>query len=254
VGYLNGNMVGLLDHLKYVYRDTIDGMPTVELIKYNEAMDAEYIHNTTAIEGNRLGIMAVKALLKKPSMRSSIWGVTEREFDEVLNYVKTLEYRRSYVGEINLEFIKKLHENIMKDILELPGEFRTHNNIYISGVDKILTPCDLIEDELTSLIKDYYLAIGSGANVFEWTMWFHYAFESVHPFLDGNGRTGREILNYMLTNSGYPMMLFTGHRMEYLSLLRLGDFSMSGIGNLPFRQEMMEGFVKMILRDYGIKC
>jgi Fic family protein len=246
MGDFGPGFIGLLDHLKYVQEDTSNGMTTAELIEYNKHIDAVYIHNTTAIEGNRLSLTAVKKLLKEPSFRMCIWGVTEREFDEVLNYPEVLSYRRSYDGEINLHFIKQLHKHIMTDILELPGEFRTHNNIYISGVDKLLTPADLIEDELQTAINDYYLNIKNGENLFEQAMVFHYIFEGIHPFLDGNGRTGREILNYMITNAGYPMMLFEGHRNYYLALLQCGDAGLM--------EAMVDGFAKILLRDYGIQC
>jgi len=132
----------------------------------------------------------------------------------------------------------------MKNILEAPGEFRTHNNIYISGVDKLLTPADIITDELLHIIDDYYKTLENGNDPFEESVLFHYKFESIHPFLDGNGRTGRELLNYMLEVKGYPMMLFTGHRMSYLSLLQFGD-----AGRM---EEMVNGFAEIILRDYGM--
>ena len=246
MNYIDEDIVKSLDYLKYVQEDTRNGMTTAELTEYYKHIDAVYIHNTTAIEGNSLSLTAVKKLLKEPSFRKCTWGVTEREFDEVLNYPDVLHYSRCYAGKVDLEFIKQLHERIMKDILESPGEFRTHNNIYISGVDKLLTPCDLIEDELQTAINNYYLNIENGENLFEQAVVFHYIFEGIHPFLDGNGRTGREVLNYMITSADYPMMLFEGHRNYYLSLLQCGDAGLM--------EEMVNGFAKIMLRDYGIAC
>jgi Fic family protein len=246
VNYIDDDIIKSLKYLKYVQEDTRNGMTTAELIEYNEHIDAVYIHNTTAIEGNSLSLTAVKKLLKEPAFRQCIWGVTEREFDEVLNYPKVLKYSRGYTGNVDLRFIKQLHERIMTDILELPGEFRIHNNIYISGVDKLLTPADLIIDELEVALRYYYSNVKSDSNLFERAVIFHYIFEGIHPFLDGNGRTGREIFNYMITNAGYPMMLFEGHRNYYLSLLQCGDAGLM--------EEMVNGFAKIMLRDYGIKC
>ena len=53
---------------------------------------------------------------------------------------------------------------------------------------------------------------------------FHYKFEIIHPFNDGNGRVGREIFNYMLMKASFPKLLFLGSEREsYLDSLKLGN-------------------------------
>ena len=82
----------------------------------------------------------------------------------------------------------------------------------------------MIEEELTEIIDDYYKRIAEGCHPFEEAVMFHYKFEMIHPFTDGNGRVGREILNYMLTRIGYPKLLFLGtDRTTYINSLRLGN-------------------------------
>jgi Fic family protein len=61
----------------------------------------------------------------------------------------------------------------------------------------------------------------------------------IHPFLDGNGRVGREILNFMLRKCGYPRLLFLGeNRQEYLSSLQFGNHELFA--------EMIEVFASLI--------
>jgi Fic family protein len=108
--------------------------------------------------------------------------------------------------------------------IQSAGVFRRMDNVGISGCDLQVTPSALIEQELTEIIDDYYKRIAQGWHPFEEAVMFHYKFEMIHPFTDGNGRVGREILNYMLTRIGYPKLLFLGSdRTTYINSLRLGN-------------------------------
>jgi Fic family protein len=87
-----------------------------------------------------------------------------------------------------------------------------------------VTPSILIRPELSKLINDYYRQLEKGIHPFEASVMFHYRFELIHPFTDGNGRVGREIFNYMLKKSGYPRLLFLGEdRDTYIRSLKAGN-------------------------------
>lgn len=136
------------------------------------------------------------------------------------NFEKVLKYRNTYKGKVILPFIKKLHEFIMREAGEVePRSFRRNNDIAILGYNFSLCPSLLIEEQFQHLIDGYYTKIRSRYHSFEQAVLFHLNFETIHPFGDGNGRVGREILNYMITKEGYPPMLFLGEeRGIYLCL------------------------------------
>ena len=196
--------------------------PTDEIREYYKLFEKAHIHGTTMIEGNTLTYAEVSDLLEYDIVPKK--GL--REINEIQNYKKVRSFIRDYKGAVTLSFIKKLHFGLMDKVLENPGGFR-QSPVYISGSDLILTPPDLIEDELAELIQNYYENKKNKPNEkypFEQIILFHYRFEMIHPFADGNGRVGREILNYLLTKEKYPPLLINGNnREEYLSAFRFGN-------------------------------
>ena len=149
-------------------------------------------------------------------------------------------------GKVNLKFIRELHSLIMNKIdmhFESPGTFRRHNPVYIGGCDLSVTLANMIEIDLKDLITTYYDAIKTQKHPFEQAILFHYKFELIHPFSDGNGRTGRELLNYLLKKEGYPQLIIPKESREaYISALTLGNNSQN--------VEMIRIFADLMLKGY----
>jgi Fic family protein len=204
---------------------------------FTESSRIEYIHGTTAIEGNTFSLQQVDDLLNREIIPTS---KSLREINEVQNYLAINEYLQNYTGKVTLSLIRKLHELIMNNIdTESGGRFRRIDTIGIRGVDIAVTPSILIEGELESLVDEYYGNIRSGGHPFEEAVLFHYRFEMVHPFTDGNGRVGREILNLMLEKAGFPRMVIKAILREiYLNMLQAG--------NNGDYEEMIAGFIDLL--------
>ena len=199
--------------------------------------EIEYVHGTTAIEGNTFSLQQVDDLLQ---MRVPPSDKSLREINEVQNYFKVKNFRESYRRMVTIPFIRKLHELIMDKIdTQSAGKFRRIDSIGIRGIDITVSPTILIESELQIIIDEYYANIKTGGHPFEEALLFHYKFEIIHPFTDGNGRVGREIINHMLTKEGFPRLIIRKtDREKYINALQCG--------NQGFFENMLSDFIDIL--------
>lgn len=223
--YLTLEQIKTIETIRYYYKAFTSLLTTSEIEVYERNFEIEYVQGTTSIEGNTINRKQTYDLLVNnitPNDKSL------REINEVQNFIKVKAYRDSYrsnYGKINLEFVQTLHSLTMSNIdFDLAGAFRRIDDVCIAGCDIPVTPSILIRPELLKLINDYYRQLEKGIHPFEASVMFHYKFELIHPFTDGNGRVGREIFNYMLKKSGYPRLLFLGEDRDiYIRSLKAGN-------------------------------
>jgi len=220
--YLSKETVKTLEIIRYFYKRFKQLLTVNEVTIYEQNFETSYVHGTTSIEGNTLTKQQTHDLLVNEILPRD---KKLREINEVQNFIKVKQYREQYTDRVTLKFIQTLHSLIMNNIdYQTAGTFRRLDSLAIAGCDVTLTPAELIEEELTTIINEYYHAVDHGYCPFEAAVIFHYDFEIIHPFTDGNGRVGREIFNYLLSKNGYPRLLFLGsERAEYIQMLKLGD-------------------------------
>jgi len=219
--YLQPGEINRLERSKYWGYMSSLFLTASEREHISQASEVEYVHGTTAIEGNTFSLQQVEDLLHKKILPSD---KTLGEVNEVQNYERVQIYRESYKGKVTIPFIRKLHKIILEKIDADAGRFRRMDSIGIRGVDIAVCPAILIESELGIIIDEYHSNIKDGGHPFEEAVMFHYRFEMIHPFIDGNGRVGREVLNHMLTRAGFPRMVVTkADREKYLNALISGN-------------------------------
>ena len=159
---------------------------------------------------------------------------TEADAQEVLNYVRALEYglERQKTSGINLQLIKEMHKLLMNGVGEKanPGEFRTVQN-WIASRGRSITsatyvppPVREMHEALIELEK--YIQGPDTLPPLTRLALIHYQFEVIHPFIDGNGRIGRLLISLLLAHWGllplsllYLSAFFEKHRQEYYDLL-----------------------------------
>lgn len=220
--YLSKNEITNLEELRFIYRSFTDLLTVNEAEGYEKNFEVRYVHGTTSIEGNTLSLAETHDLLEQGIAPNS---KTLREINEVQNFKNVLTYRNKYKGKVTLDFIRTMHSMIMNNIdAESAGTFRRMDSIGIGGCDLSVTPSAMIETELREIIDEYYGSVVDSKHPFEAAVIFHYKFEMIHPFTDGNGRVGREVFNYLLMREKFPKLLFLGRdRGRYINALKLGN-------------------------------
>ena len=187
------------------------------LKKLESNLKTNFIYNSNAIEGNTLTLKETDIILQ---YGVTVKGKSLKEQEEV----KGQEYAINFLKEIikrnetlSLRLIREFHSLVLNDDIENRGKFKQSNN-EILGAGFETTPYYLVEEKLTELIEKYNS--NKVDNLVTKVSHFHADFEKIHPFIDGNGRTGRLLLNLELMKNGYPITVIRNEeREEYYTAL-----------------------------------
>ena len=201
---------------KIEYDQNKSKISSATLSSYEKDFELKFTHNSTAIEGNTLTLMETKVVLEDGI---SIGGKQLREIYEVINHKKAYDYVKKCISEN-----KPLDENIVKDLHAILTENIIVGGIYrnqevrISGAG--FTPPS--GNEMYMQIKEFYQDLNnkSDLNPIELAAWTHAEFVRIHPFIDGNGRTSRLLMNYQLMSRGFlPISVDKEKRLDYYNAL-----------------------------------
>ena len=170
-----------------------------------EAFVSLFTYDSTNIEGNTLTLQETTQLLFE--------GITPRklirEIKEVLNHKEAFDYILDYKKDISKEFILKLHEIVTKETLkpEFLGEIGKYRSlqVYIRGVSWLPPKPQEVPQDMASLLS-WYTKNKKKVHPIILAAYFHSAFETIHPFVDGNGRVGRLLINFILHKNNFPMI------------------------------------------------
>lgn len=223
--------------------ENIDKLPKETYQSIVDDFDLRFTHESTKIEGNTLSIAEVKTLLVD---KISIGGKDLRELYEVTNNQKAYKLIKSRLeegAELDEELIKDIHQVVMENIIE-GGLYRSYN-VRITGAS--FTPPDWTEvrTAMKWFMADFE-AKKSDLNSIELASYVHAEFVRIHPFQDGNGRTARLLLNFMLMKAGYqPVIIEAKDRPIYYE--SLNDYAVTG--NLESFYSLVLDKEKIILED-----
>ena len=191
-------------------------IPKEALDSFERSFDVEYTHNSTAIEGNTLTLIQTKAIIEDGI---SVGGKTLREIFEVTNHAKAFSYVKESVSKnlpLDEATTKDIHALLMENII-IGGIYR-NVEVRIAGAGfNPPTP-----NEMYRQIKDFFatLPYRTDLNPIELAAYTHAEFVKIHPFIDGNGRTSRMLMNYQLMKNGYlPVSIAKENRLEYFDAL-----------------------------------
>ncbi len=171
-----------------------------ELQRLREEFLIEYTYNSNAIEGNTLTLQETALVLegvtidKKP-LKDHLEAVGHRD---AFLYVQDLVKDKVSFSE---SIIKQIHTLVLMDRPEDRGVYR-RIPVRIMGAYHVPSDPVLVPEQMENLVAEF--SANKKMHPIERATMFHLKFEGIHPFVDGNGRTGRLILNLMLMQAGYP--------------------------------------------------
>jgi len=184
---------------------------------YEEVFNIEYTHNSTAIEGNTLSLAETKLILEDGISPN---GKNMREVFEVFNHGKAFTYASRCIAEgkaLDKNIVKDIHTILMENIMQ--GGIYRNVNVYISGARHTPPHPDEAYHQLEYFFADMN-ANSQKMHPIEYAAWTHAEFVKIHPFVDGNGRTSRLLMNYQLASAGYlPVSIPVERRLEYFEML-----------------------------------
>lgn len=201
-------------------KDIID---KITISSYEKDFELTFIHNSTAIEGNTLTLMETKVILEDGI---SIGGKELREIYEVVNHRKAYRYVKDCIDDgkqLDENIVKDIHAILMENIIT--GGIYRNQEVRISGAAHIPPAGNNMYVQIKNFFAD--MLYKDNFNPIEMAAWSHAEFVRIHPFIDGNGRTSRLIMNYQLMVNGFlPVSIDKESRLEYYNTLE--EYAVNG--------------------------
>ena len=188
-----------------------------------ETFLAQFTYDSNAIEGNTLTLQETSFVLFE---KRTPKGKSLREINEVLNHKEAFDYILNYKKDITKEMMcfiqRKIVNNTLKEELKEQLGIYRKVQVFIRGAQFIPPSPKEVSKEMKSLLQ-WYSTNKKKLHPLILAAYFHVAFESIHPFVDGNGRTGRLLLNFTLHKQKFPMINIPNkNKLEYYKCLEKG--------------------------------
>ena len=218
--------------------------PPTELRKRNRI---KTIQSSLEIEGNTLTVEQITALLENKRIIAP-----QKDIVEVKNAIRVYNQLNKF-KVFELKSLCNAHEILMKDLIENPGKLRTSAVGIIKGNDiaHIAPPGEMVNSLMTDLFK--YLKNDDDLMLIKSCV-FHYEFEFIHPFLDGNGRMGR-LWQTMILKEHSPVFeflpiesLIKARQQDYYNVLGKSDNQGSSTLFIEFMLEIIKDALEDLLK------
>ncbi|MCU0569971.1 MAG: Fic family protein [Oculatellaceae cyanobacterium Prado106] len=208
-----------IDRLKF-WLDAFRPLPPVLVAELKKLYDVKFTYNSNAIEGNTLTQSETELVL---NTGITIGGKTLSEHLEVvghkeaIDYIETLAQSEAQVGEWE---IKQIHSLILRAIApEEAGRYR-QLDVQAAGTGYRYPPHYLLTDLMQEFGQWLNSAEAKALHPLVYAAEAHLRFVAIHPFRDGNGRTGRLLMNLLLLRSGYPIVIIANQvRKAYIDAI-----------------------------------
>lgn len=195
-------------------------LPKAVLDELRKQFEIELTYNSNAIEGNSLTLNETKLVLEHGI---TIKGKSLREHFEAINHKEAIVFVEDVLkGPLTEDLIKKLNDIVLSKIDGRKGRYRDIN-VRILGAIKSPPQAEKVPRLMKELVG-YAQANPEKLNPVEFAAMLHYKFVVIHPFVDGNGRVARLLMNLLLMKRGYPItIVLKVDRKKYYDCLKKAD-------------------------------
>jgi Fic family protein len=193
-------------------------LPSSAKEKALEQIAVAFTYNTNAIEGSKITLEETREIIEdKISPNKPLRDIKETE-QHAKVFLEMLNKKEKITKELLLNWHMRIFSDSKEDIA---GRFRNH----LVRVGEHLAPD---WQDVEHLMKEFFAYANNKPkemNIIEFIARVHYRFEKIHPFADGNGRIGRLIMNYLLWQEGYPLLIidYKKRKSYYKSFLKDED-------------------------------
>lgn len=211
----------------------------------DEAEIAESVYNSNAIENSTLSLKETEKILLETEVARNI---SLREVFEAKNLARVMEYVKAKVREkeMDKELILFLHKILLSGINgKIAGRFREKNE-YVRIGSFIASAPEQIDRMVDAMLLEYKSVVTSF--FLDKIVRFHLEFETIHPFIDGNGRIGRVLVNYQLLQLGFPQIIIRDKEKQkyYQSFQEYRDDKKTVKGDRIFFLALLESMHKRV--------
>ncbi len=207
-----------IDRLKG-WLDSFRPLPAGAVRELKQRYDVRFTYQSNAIEGNTLSQSETELVLSKGI---TIGGKTLGEHLEVvghkeaIDYIETLSRAETKIGEWE---IRQIHSLVMRKITPAEAGRYRQLDVRAAGTGYVYPPHYLLPGLMDEFVQ-WMQSAQTQAHPVLYASEAHYRFVSIHPFADGNGRTGRLLMNLLLLKSGFPIVSISNEsRKDYIDAL-----------------------------------
>ena len=215
---LTKDQIQKLESIKVEYRKIIKSFTKNQIKDILDRFTVNFTYESNAIEGNSLTLKDVTLILGENVVPKN------KDFREVYETRNTREAHELLFKnkiKINIKDIISIHSILIKDTGVQPGFKKLPNYLLMRNL-KTTAP-EKVEEEMNKLIS-WYESNKDKTHPLRLAAEFHAGFERIHPFDDGNGRTGRILLNAILLEQNYPPLIIRKTaRIAYFASLEAFD-------------------------------
>src|SRR3989339_113585 len=218
--YLSEHDAETLQDLKESYGVWLKQIPKSVKEKLDEDFVIRFTYNSNAIEGNRLTLRQTALILKDNVIPS---GVRAEDYNEAINGKECLDYIKLYKGKLNTKLLEKINGVLTKNTGVVYGGRIRFFNVQIQGSTHVPPSHTEVKKHMLNFFK-WYSANKNKLHPFGLAALIHAKLTWIHPFEDGNGRTARTVMNFILIKKGFPMFFIPFEkREEYYKSLEIAD-------------------------------